>query len=364
MLDRLMALHPEVSYLQSPEKPFDWDVLKPDKPERPSQLDPAKLIQDTSKPDPSKPSQGTPKPDQDTPAQGTPKPDPATPTQGTPKPDPATPTQGTPKPDPATPTQDTPKPDPVAPGSADLIRELANARRNPTPYVDKLIKSDPAQLPTVAGSYLAQELALNEALLWQASPESQLLGLVSTDAERSEVSLELLRTRLGWQDSPDAHLIDLLDSGDQKAIAKELLRARAGIPESDALAAQRVAFETARVGLFQQAVAAAAEYVEQRKRWRAISKWSVGILIGSLAVSLLLTLRVVELVGAKSIDGWQGVAIIFVLAVVAVSPAVLLLLERPLAGIDAFQPAGPAKAESSAAAAEPATGDDTKTKKT
>jgi hypothetical protein len=43
---------------------------------------------------------------------------------------------------------------------------------------------------------------------------------------------------------------------------------------------------------------------------------------------------------------------------------VLLLLERPLAGIDAFQPARPAKAESSSAAAEPATGDDTKPKKT
>ena len=62
------------------------------------------------------------------------------------------------------------------------------------------------------------------------------------------------------------------------------------------------------------------------------------ILIGTLLASVVLTIGVLYLVSTGAMDGWQAVMVIFVLAVAAVSAAVLLLVERPLAGIDAFQP--------------------------
>ena len=97
-------------------------------------------------------------------------------------------------------------------------------------------------------------------------------------------------------------------------------------------------FEEQRVKYFEQAVAQAAEYVQQRQKWRTLADYVPKILIGTLLASVVLTIGVLYLVSTGAMDGWQAVMVIFVLAVAAVSPAVLLLVERPLAGIDAFQP--------------------------
>ncbi|ACZ31865.1 hypothetical protein Xcel_2852 [Xylanimonas cellulosilytica DSM 15894] len=153
--------------------------------------------------------------------------------------------------------------------------------------------------------------------------------------------------------SPDCGLWDFVPEAERAALATQMLRAEAGLPPTPALEAerlalerQRVEFEAQRVAYFATAVAASSEYVEQRKKWKELADTASAVLRWALIASAVLTAGVLLLAGLGKLDGWQSALIIFVLGVVAISPSVLLLLERPLAGVDAFQPPGPAGAAS------------------
>ncbi|GLI26409.1 hypothetical protein ARHIZOSPH14_06510 [Agromyces rhizosphaerae] len=154
-------------------------------------------------------------------------------------------------------------------------------------------------------------------------------------AEQEEIVATIASTT-----SSDARLLSAVDESRRGEIAEELLRAKYGASREDAaLAAKRVEFEEQRVRHLEQLVEYSKEFIEQRRAWRRLSRWAPWLLLGSLAASLALTTFVLALVGDGSIDGWQGGLLIFVLALVAVSPATLLLVERPLRGIDSWKPA-------------------------
>lgn len=145
----------------------------------------------------------------------------------------------------------------------------------------------------------------------------------------------------------DAELWRRVPTEHRPALAERLLLARAGLPSTakllelrEELEQTRVEFERERVIYFKRVNADAAEHIKQREKWRSLADRVPGLLRGCLIASLLLTVAVLGLVFLKAVDGWQAGLLIFVLAVAAVSPTVLLLLERPLTGIDTFQPPG------------------------
>lgn len=255
--------------------------------------------------------------------------------------------------------------EPVEPSGgsrADVIRALAAARRDPSADLQATLSGDAEKMGKLAEAHLLEQSGFNEAIVWQASPDERMLALVNED-KRSELALGLLKARLRSAQLTDVELLELAEGTGKSALAAQLLRARAGVPESAAdLATQRVEFEKKRVEYLGKAIEYTSEYIEQRKRWRDISKWVPGLLVGTLAASLGLTVWLFCLLAAKAVDGWQAALIIFVLAVVAVSPAALLLLERPLAGVDSFQPPGSDSAKAGDGAAGDTPGKEDKSK--
>jgi hypothetical protein len=152
----------------------------------------------------------------------------------------------------------------------------------------------------------------------------------------------------------------------------EVLKVRTGIAGHQLAAAEK---ETE---LRQQAVDMAAQNVELRKkvveqqdvvadilkeilahmkRWRGLADWGQRILIAELVVSLGFMIWLFILAGQENkISDWALPAAIFALAIFAISPAVLLLLERPLKGLDEAGWPGGAAPAATAPAATPADG--------
>ncbi|BDZ65466.1 hypothetical protein [Agromyces mangrovi Wang et al. 2018] len=192
--------------------------------------------------------------------------------------------------------------------TVDVIAALAAARRTTT-AVDAQIDAlgDAGLRERYVSALIAEQEDLDASIAWAASSDAQLLGAVG-------------ESRRG-------------------GIAEELLRAKYGVRREDAaLASKRVEFEEQRVRLFEQLVEYSKEFIKQRRAWRSLSKWAPWLLLLMLLASIGLSIAVISLVGAGRIDGWQGGLLIFVLALMAVSPATLLLIERPLQGIDSWKP--------------------------
>jgi hypothetical protein len=152
-----------------------------------------------------------------------------------------------------------------------------------------------------------------------------------------------------WTFAPEAELLGLTPNGERSALAVDLLKVRAGI------AAHQIAIAEKEIELQQASVAYAEQDVELRKkaveqqdvvtdilkellkhfeRWRALSVWGVIFLTVALVFSLVLMVWLFILAGDDKISDWALPASIFALALFVISPAVLLLRERPLKGID------------------------------
>lgn len=294
-------------------------------------------------------------------------------TSGGGTPPPSVPTSVQPPEDPAEPDKDEdkgkdgtgksaapePQPTKARTASAEVIEALAKARRAvPT---DARKGPDAGHLAgQIAAAHLDEQAALNDAMVWQAAPDSVWLAAVP-ESERAALAAEVLRAERVWPASPDSHLLSqVTDRQTRSQLAQELLRVKAGIPATaglrtrqEQLEDQRIAFEQQRTQYFARLVLQADEYIEQRKKWRELADQVPKILRWALIVSAVLTAGVFGLLLAHAIDGWQAVMMIFVLAVAAISPSVLLLVERPLAGIDAFQPSvDGSKAKGSASGSE------------
>lgn len=128
----------------------------------------------------------------------------------------------------------------------------------------------------------------------------------------------------------DAWLFKQLDGEGRSLRAGEILDQRKTLSE------KQIEFEEQRVLLMKQAVASAIEVNRHLWTWRGLA-WCVPVLLlGTLLATFNIAYRLLDKV--QNIDGWQLAALLFVLALVAISPATLLLIGRPLKGLDEWNP--------------------------
>jgi hypothetical protein len=188
--------------------------------------------------------------------------------------------------------------------------------------------------PLIEATY-RQRVQSAAADAWSIAPEPQLLERLG-DTPAGRMAEELLNVRL--------------DSERQRA---KLLGEQVNL--ESALRPKKVTFEEARNVMAMHVAGMAGERLEHMQRWKQLSHLAPWFLGASFIFSALMVIVVWESVTKGQVDALAAALIIFVLAVFAAGPAVLLLLERPLEGIDKWRPAGAEDKpkEPSAAASDP-----------
>ena len=153
-----------------------------------------------------------------------------------------------------------------------------------------------------------------------------------------------------WLAAADMVLLENLNQADDPTIVKELyvdlIRARANLPTDDDKAAN-----VKRRQLVDQVMDANKRVLHSMDQWLDLAKRAPAILVGTLLASIALVIEAFDLTRNDKLDGLALAVIVFVLALFAISPAVLLLLQRPLAGLDKWMPGSTAKAEGESEAA-------------
>lgn len=157
------------------------------------------------------------------------------------------------------------------------------------------------------------------------------------------------RDRAAYGDGfDDAALFAHLDDAERPKLAKSILEQKHGVSNDQSK------FQEQRLELVKQAVVSATEVNAHLKAWTTLSQKVVPFLIGSsIAVAVFVALLFV-LVANKHINGWEMAVLAFVFALMAVSPATLLLIGRPLKGLDEWTPNKQEKQAEEAVKAEPA----------
>lgn len=155
-----------------------------------------------------------------------------------------------------------------------------------------------------------------------------------------------------WKGEAQRVLIDKLGEADDtnKKLIRQVVRVTAGLPDVEGeLYAKAVETEGKRNELLAQAVRAATTLNDQLDGWKVLRDWAIGLMVTGTVFAVVMTIWLVNGRDLRSLEGYLLPILIFVFAVMAVSPAVLLLLGRPLAGIDQFLPGGKAEALEKAA---------------
>jgi len=185
--------------------------------------------------------------------------------------------------------------------------------------------------------------------LWEYVDEQQRGEIAATLVQEAYGDRSRLSRRGEWMVSPEMFLIEVCPEDRRPELAEQLLRVRGKITDADAqtrgsnaaLVAKEVDLAAQRVALAEQGVAIAGEMLAQMKKWREIAKLGLIVLCVTTAFSMLAVGYVLAyLVPGGKIGEAAAPIVIFVLALFAVSPAVLLLRERPLEGIDKWSPGG------------------------
>lgn len=153
----------------------------------------------------------------------------------------------------------------------------------------------------------------------------------------------------------DAALFAHLAEGDRPTLAKQILELKHGMT-TEQLWAERLVnlFQYERINLMQQAVATARETNLHLERWRDLSKDVSKTLEVSSKIAVVFVLLLFGLVFIGRISGWEMAVLVFVFALMAVSPSTLLLIGRPLKGLDEWSPSKQEKKAEEAAKEEPA----------
>lgn len=155
--------------------------------------------------------------------------------------------------------------------------------------------------------------------------------------------------RSEWVTAPELVLLDACAAEKREELAEEMLRVRAQITDADAktrtsragLEEEQVKLAETKAALAAKGVDLAGEMLEQMKKWRSIANWGLGFLVATTIFSMAAASYVLlKLMPAKEVSDVAAPIIIFVLALFAISPAVLLLRERPLEGLDKWSPGG------------------------
>jgi len=224
---------------------------------------------------------------------------------------------------------------------------------------DKKPDGAAAKEPTSKAS-AEPELKDLHAALWEAVEGKPTVAKSYFD---SIVSARTAQQASGlWKDSAQQILIEKLAASkppengkadESGNLLRQLIRANAGLPDMESsLYSEAVATETKRNLLLDQAIRAAKTLNDQLDGWKTLRNWAIGLMIVGTLFAIIMTIWLLKGRDLLTLDSYLLPVLIFIFAVMAVSPAVLLLLGRPLAGIDQFMPAGEVKAPSAEKAAE------------
>ncbi len=153
----------------------------------------------------------------------------------------------------------------------------------------------------------------------------------------------------------DAALFAHLDEVARPGLAKRILEQKHGMTSEQVRREGLVnGFQEQRVNLMKEAVASATEVNKHLERWRALSDHVKPFLKTSSIVACVFVAALFVLLFIGRINGWEMAVLAFVFALMAVSPATLLLIGRPLKGLDEWSPSKQEMKTEEAAKEEPA----------
>jgi hypothetical protein len=241
----------------------------------------------------------------------------------------------------------------ASPSSAELVEKGLQALAAPQPDWAALTAADrPRLAKTVIAELYEERAEYARSVRWLLAQDLELLGFVSDEGKQAKLAESLLLTRAGLA----KHQLDLEEqrlAREQQRVKRAEQRVALDVQRVER-AVQQVELDKKRVAFAEKGVSMAGELVTQMGTWRSLARWGVGILVLTTLFSMVATALLLYWLGPGNDieDEWVVIPLIFVLAVFAISPAVLLLLERPLEGIDKWMPGGSAEDDAGDSAAE------------
>jgi hypothetical protein len=134
-----------------------------------------------------------------------------------------------------------------------------------------------------------------------------------------------------WPAVSDLLLFSYIDQGERGRIAASVLSARYGIQSEEA----RKQLESTRAEIAAVKVETAKALKQTIDQWRSLARIAPLFMAFTLLISIAILVGSFLLTKWGKLDGYQFSVVIFMSAVFVLSPATLLLLERPLRGVDA-----------------------------
>jgi hypothetical protein len=177
--------------------------------------------------------------------------------------------------------------------------------------------------------------------VWTSLDKPDAAAAAKTLIEKA-TTFETDRTaRSAWTPTRENALMAHVDPTQRAELAKRLLEESGGITEGHATA------RAERNLMLKAAVDVTTSINDQLKRWTELSKLVVPLLAAMSLAGILLIVVCLDLLRAGRLNGTEMALLAFVFTLAAVSPATLLLIGRPLKGLDQWSPTG-GKAEEAA----------------
>lgn len=175
----------------------------------------------------------------------------------------------------------------------------------------------PKRAEAARNHLIAMEMADLAASHWKLGTDGKLLAALGSapDDDVRKISIDVLRSRNG-------------------------LMTKAALEKENGREAIKLLQQMHLTNFIGKQVELFGEVINQRKQWTGLAKFAPVLLVLSLVASVAGSVAAFILTGDGHLNGYQLPLILFVLALVAISPSALLLLERPLKGLDSWSPGG------------------------
>lgn len=162
----------------------------------------------------------------------------------------------------------------------------------------------------------------------------------SLTRDGAQARRDLLK-KSAWATAPEMVLLDEVGESERAALARKMLETRSAITAADdvrrsaeaELAQQRVALAGVLRDTFEEAN-------NQMRTWTRLARLGKVMLVLATIFSAFGIAAAIVFAARGELGEVETPIIIFALAVFAISPAVLLLRERPLEGLDKWTPSG------------------------
>ena len=234
---------------------------------------------------------------------------------------------------------------------AQMIEELAGrgapgdgAGRGPNPPPLPPPGRPPDDGPGVASSAAAEVLSADAQIkiveMYWGALDDDLKKKVAEQYFQSQRERELARSRsAAWRAAPDWVLLNTADETNaQGRLASEMLQSRYGLLTQQGQADM----EQTRVEIAKAGVATAESLRKGIDQWTTLAKAAPWFMWAALVISIAILGGAFLLVKWDRLSGYGFSLAIFVCALFVVSPATLLILGRPLRGIDSASLSGKA----------------------